>query len=245
MGTIGSRARRRFEEIGDAFPTRVARLLARPAERESAAERPPAEDEAVKPASGSWFHRPASRYFARLYCLLRYDWANAHAEEWWPHLSLTRPSERTVGEIRYRGEIIAPLMPYPTASGADEVVVVGSGPSLASQARERIPLSSALLLNGAIHLIGPAGERPLGVVIEDERFVWRHWRTIQAKVPPKTHCYLSTSVIRALCETAPGWLASQTVHHLDFVHRPYGVRRPDNAELRKLPFLRWSNDGKT
>src|SRR5690606_8916062 len=43
---------------------------------------------------------------------------------------------------------------------------------------------------------------------------------------------------------APRWLASQTVHHLNFLHRPYGARRPDEAELRGLPFLRWSSDGK-
>jgi hypothetical protein len=128
--------------------------------------------------------------------------------------------------------------------GRDEIVIVGSGPSLAVQAKERIPIDSALLLNGAIHLIESEGPKPLGVVIEDERFVWRHFPTIAAKVPPGTHCYLSTSAIRALCETAPEWLASQKLHHLDFVHRPYGKRRPDDAKLRELPFLRWSDDGR-
>lgn len=195
-----------------------------------------------KSMPGSVFNRPARRYFARLYCLLRYGWANSHAEEWWPGLDLTLPQAGD-GAIRYRGKFVAPLLPYPTAGRRDEIIVVGSGPSLAGQARERIPLESALLLNGAVHLIGSEEQRPLGVVIEDERFVWRHWRTLAARVPPKTHCYLSTSAIRALCETAPQWLASQSVHHLGFVHRPYGKRRPDDDALRGLPFLRWFDDG--
>lgn len=194
---------------------------------------------------GLRLNRPARRYFARLYHLLRHGRANGHAEAWWPGLALTLPSGGD-GAIHYRGKLVAPLLPYPASSdGRGEIIIVGSGPSLAVQARERIPLESALLLNGAIHLIGPDAPRPLGIIIEDERFVYRHWRTIVAKVPAGGRCYFSTGVIRALCETAPQWLTSQVVHHLDFVHRPYGKKRPDAVELRNLPFLRWSGDGKT
>lgn len=194
---------------------------------------------------GLRLNRPAHRYFARLYLLLRYGRADGHAEAWWPGLALTLPS-RGDGAIHYRGRFVAPLLPYPAPSeGRDEIIIVGSGPSLAVQARERIPLESALLLNGAIHLAGPHAPRPLGVIIEDERFVYRHWHTIVARVPAQAHCYFSTGVIRALCETAPEWLASQSIHHLDFVHRPYGKKRPDAAGLRNLPFLRWSDEGKT
>ena len=155
---------------------------------------------------GLRYNRPARRYLARLYCLLRSGWASAHAEEWWPDLALTLPSAGD-GAIRYRGKVIAPLLAHPgLPDGMDEIVVVGSGPSLARQAKERIPIESALLLNGAINLIGHGAARPLGVVIEDERFVWRHWRAIAATVPPRTHCYFSTSAIRALCETRrSGW----------------------------------------
>lgn len=194
---------------------------------------------------GSRFNRPASRYFVRLYCLLRYGRAKSHAEEWLPGLALTLPSAGS-GAIHYRGRFVAPLLPHPAPSeSGGEIVIVGSGPSLATQAKERIPVESALLLNGAIHLAGKEAPKPLGVVIEDERFVWRHWRTVVARVPAGTHCYFSTSVIRVLCETSPEWLASQSVHHLDFVHRPYGRRRPGSAGLKSLPFLRWSDDGNT
>ncbi len=247
---MGAAARRRYEEIRREFPARVARLLVgRGGARSANGAAREVSDSPAAPARRSWFNRPAPRYLARLYCMLRYGWAKAHAEEWWPHLALTLPADGLPGEIRYRGAVVAPLMPYPSPAdgtgGREEVLVVGSGPSLATQAAERLPIEASLLLNGAVHLIGAAGPRPLGVVVEDERFVWRHWRTLAARVPPATDCYFSTATIRALCETAPGWLASQRVHHLDFVHRPYGRRRPDDAGLRRLAFLRWSGDGGT
>lgn len=246
---MGRLARSRFLEIEREFRSRAAGLLARPAlggADGSTGGRQAAGLETEDPRPGSLLNRPARRYLVRLYSMLRYGPANHHAEEWWPHLALTLPRAGDGGDgaIHYKGRFIAPLFPYPEPGGADEILVVGTGPSLADQAVERIPPQSALLLNGAIHLIGQDAPRPLGVVIEDERFVWRHWHTIVAKVPPRTDCYFSTSTIRALCETAPEWLAGQKVHHLDFVHRPYGRRRPGAAELRRLPFLRWSDDGK-
>ena len=202
--------------------------------------------EGEKSISGTRLNRPAGRYLVRLYCLLRYGRAKSHAEEWQPGLALTLPSAIGDGAIHFRGRFVAPLLPHPVSTdGGDEIVIVGSGPSLSTQARERIPIGSALLLNGAIHLASPQRPRPLGVVIEDERFVWRHWRTVVARVPAGTHCYFSTSVIRVMCETAPEWLGSQRVHHLDFLHRPYGRRRPDSAGLKSLSFLRWSDDGNT
>jgi glycosyltransferase involved in cell wall biosynthesis len=246
---LGARARRRFEEIGDAFPEKVTHLLA--GSRLSGANGPAGDPQpprpsrhAVKSTGGYWLNRPARRYLARMYCLLRYGWANAHAEEWWPNLALKPPVDGEAGEIRYRGRLIAPLLPYPASGGMDEIVIVGTGPSLGGQAKERIPIENALLLNGAVHLIAAAGPGPLGVVIEDERFVWRNLSAIVERVPPGAPCYFSTSTIRALCETEPEWLARQAIHHLDFVHRPYGMRRPDGAALRKLPFLRWSGNGK-
>lgn len=190
-------------------------------------------------------NRPLRRYPARLWCLLRHGRAGSHAADWWPGLVLRKPTSGEAGAIFFRDRAVAPLLPFPeTASRPDELVVVGSGPSLAGQARERIPVRSALLLNGAIHLLEETAPRPFGVVVEDERFVWRHWPALRQKVPPGTDCWFSTSVMRALCEIAPGWLAERNIRHLDFVHRPYGAKRRDHAALVALPFLRWSRDGK-
>lgn len=190
-------------------------------------------------------NRPWSRYAVRLYCLIRYGRAGGHAEEWWPDLRLSLVKGREGrGEIVYKGRRIAPLLPYPPSlPDREELIVVGSGPSLASQATERIPLESAFLLNGAIHLLGRYGGRPFGLVVEDDRFIYRHWRTLVETVPAETECYFSTGAIRALCEKVPGWLAGQKVHHLDFVNRPYDLPRPSLEGFRKLPFLVWSDEG--
>ncbi|MEW9806671.1 glycosyltransferase [Mesorhizobium sp. ZMM04-5] len=244
---LGALARRRYEEIAGAFPERVARLLANRSAEEATAPGPapaPLDAGRPRPVGTSWLNRPAQRYLVRLYCLQRYGWANSHAEEWWPNLALKAPSGREAGAILYRDRQVAPLLPFPAPLDGGEIVVVGTGPSLAGQAVDRIPLESALLLNGAIHLLDADAPLPLGVVIEDERFVWRQLDVILQKVRPGTRCFFSTSVIRALCDTTPDWLAGRAVHHLDFVHRPYGRRRPDGASLRKLAFLRWSGDGK-
>lgn len=186
-------------------------------------------------------NRPPRRYIARLASWLRYGPGRAHAEEWWPSLALTLPAT-DAGEIRYRNSFVAPLLPYPEPGDLDEIVIVGSGPSLAGQDRSKIPIEKALLLNGAIHLLAAGGGRPLGLVIEDERFVWRHAATIAELMPPGTDCYFSTSVLLALCETIPDWLAGQRVRHLDFLHRPYGKPKPHAEGLERLDFLRWSAD---
>ena len=189
-------------------------------------------------------NRPVGRYAARLYTRLRYGAGRAHFEEWWPFLSLSKPgADGADGAIRYGCRTIAPLLPYPDAPARqDELLVVGSGPSLAAQATDRLPLERAILLNGAIHLLRPP-VRPFALVVEDERFVWRHRQKLEQLVPAGTDCYFSTSVIRALCQTAPDWLSRQHVRHIDFIHRPYGETRPGQPALRTLPFLRWSADG--
>ncbi len=256
---MGRLARARFLEIDHAFRARVKALLAR--ERPMAGTAPGLQGLTRSVAPGASAHatgaigqsvkasivpglnRPVLRYAARFYCLLRYGTARAHAEDWWPDLVLSLP-DGAPGKIVYRDRVIAPLLPYPAAlDGSGDLIVVGSGPSLGAQAVNRIPIGQAYLLNGAIHLLAESAARPFGVVIEDERFVWRYWPTIAGLVQPQTHCYLSTSVIRALCQTIPEWLAVQHVHHLDFVHRPYGARRPQLAAMRKLPFLRWAERG--
>lgn len=191
-----------------------------------------------------WANRPLKRYLARSYCFLRYGLEGAHSEEWWPDLVLSAPAEDgRAGVIVHAGKTLAPLWPFPTDTGnPGELVVVGSGPSLKSQAVERIPIGSALLLNGAVHLLAGQCVKPFGVVVEDERFIWRHGKSLVELVGAGTDCYFSTSVIRTLAETAPEWLATQKVRHLDFLHRPYRAVRRNRAALQELPFLRWTGD---
>jgi len=85
------------------------------------------------------------------------------------------------------------------------------------------------LLNGAIDLIGSQIADPLAVAIEDERFVWRHFVMMQAKIGKNTLCLFSPPVLRAICEHDPDWLIDRPVILIDNFLKPYGKAR------RKLP----------
>jgi hypothetical protein len=114
-------------------------------------------------------NRPIHRYLARIYCRFRYGAMRAHFEEGWPGLRLQMPGpDGSAGFIDYKGQALAPLHPFPAPAKPDELVIVGSGPSLAGQATGKIPMASAILLNGAIHLMGEADRQPFAIVIEDE-----------------------------------------------------------------------------
>lgn len=192
-------------------------------------------------------NRPLNRYWTRFYYQLRGGSAWSHASDWMPGLSLEKPSsDGSPGTVSFRGTVLAPLFPYPAPQhNRDELVIVGSGPSLREQARDRIPISSALLVNGAITLLEASDLKPFAILVEDERFIWRHRQMLIELVPSETDCYFSTPVLRALAETMPEWLATQRLHHLDFVHRPYNLPRRNHDAQRELAYLKWADDGKT
>ena len=145
---MGERARRRFQDIGREFPAKVAELLV----SKVGAER-------VKPATGSMFNRPARRYLVRLYCLLRYGWANAHAEEWWPDLSMTLPSAGPGWRNPFPGRTDRAACCHMRCRRLRRRRSSSSGQARPWPRRkqQRIPIESALLLNGAVNLIDPQG----------------------------------------------------------------------------------------
>ncbi len=164
----------------------------------------------------------------------------SHAQDWWPSLQLNSATEGQPGEIVYKGKRVAPLLTLDALGrGQAELTIVGSGPSIAGQDFSAIPDSSALLLNGAIHLLSDRLRSCHAVLVEDERFVWRHFAGMEKLVPPQTCCLFSTGTIRAICEIDPGWLSTQRVIHLDFLQKPYRKPQPTLQELETLPFLRW------
>jgi hypothetical protein len=97
-------------------------------------------------------------------------------------------------------------------------------------------------LNGALHLLPSVITKPLAVAIEDERFVWRHFDLLK-RIPTGCVCLLSVSVIRAICELDRTWLRDRPIVLIDNLRKPYGVARRDTAELRKLNYVRLSEDG--
>ena len=101
----------------------------------------------------------------------------------------------------------------------------------------RLADETAILLNGAILLIGETIRRPLAVAIEDERFVHRHFEMMREKVPGEAVCLLSVEVLRAICEKEVGWLAHKHVILIDNIRKPYAACRRSVDELQALDFV--------
>lgn len=184
--------------------------------------------------------RPLGRYAARL-ALLFGDRRWRHRQDWWPGLSIRPATADALGTAIYKGEKACDLLPLQDIKHpGDQVIVIGSGPSTRTQVFSGIPPRASLLLNGAIHLLDGRLAAPLAVIIEDERFVWRHFAEMRSFIGPDIPCLFSTSVLRAICEIRPEWLRERPIHHVDFLHKPYGALRPAQSDLERLDFLRWN-----
>lgn len=187
----------------------------------------------------SLLERPLTRYLVRfMYLLAGRKWR--HAQAWTPGLTLELPTTETRdGSIRYRGRHVASLAfwtvlaePTPTS-----VFVVASGPSIAGCDMSRVPDRTAIVVNGAIHLIGEEVREPMAVAIEDERFVWRHIDLMREKITREIPCLLSVSVIRALCEIDCDWLTDRKIVLIDDVVKPYGSPRRSLEDLSGVSWL--------
>jgi hypothetical protein len=181
--------------------------------------------------------RPLFRSLVKLGARLLLGRARAHAQDWFPGLAIRRNPEGG-GEVSYRGAWAAKLMDSSllrTCEGGT-VTIVGSGPSVALADLSRLVAGSAILLNGAIHLIGNPVAVPLAVAIEDERFVWRHFDLLRQKIGPRQACLFSVAVLRAICEHDSSWLADKRIVLIDDLRKPYGEPRRREAQLRGLDF---------
>lgn len=170
----------------------------------------------------------------------------AHAYAWTPGLSLVKPAGGgDVGAIVYWGSRVGTLLhPEVLAKRAGaEIFVIGSGPSVTQTRVENTGPSTAILLNGAISLIGREIGTPLAVAVEDERFVWRHFDLMRAKIEADTLCLFSVGVIRAICELDHAWLADRRIILIDDIRKPYRVRRRSIAELAGIACATLSDDG--
>lgn len=192
-------------------------------------------------------NRPLRRTLIRLAWRLFGGRRRAHFQEWFPWLDIEAARGDAPGAIRYRGRIVAAASPLKalTERARDEIFIIGSGPSLRDQDLSRLPDRSTLLLNGAISLIGGPVREPLAVVMEDERFVWRHVHDITAKVPAGSVTILSPEVLRALCEIDPAWLADKRVVALIDVRKPLREPALSREDLRSRDWVQLSADGAT
>ncbi|WP_113356581.1 glycosyl transferase [Rhizobium sp. SYY.PMSO] len=167
----------------------------------------------------------------------------AHVQDWFPGLSIVR--SQNISEVHYRGAKVSTLagMDRLRERTGDRIYIVGSGPSIRDCDLSGLEPGSAILLNGAIGLIGSQIDEPLAIAIEDERFVWRHIDMIRSKIMPGSLCLFSVSVLRALCEIDKNWLADKTIILIDDIRKPYGARRRSPDDLRKLQYVRLDAEG--
>ena len=168
--------------------------------------------------------RPMHRQLVRL-AAQALDPGRAHRADLWPGLEI----DPATGTAAWRHR---PLPPFGSVSalvprGLPLLTVVGSGPSLGAQDPRRIEPGTALLLNGAIAIARQA--RPLAALVEDERFVHRHWAMVAA-LPPAVPLMLSPGALRALLARAPDAVAGRRVAILQDLRRPLGGRRRPLAD---------------
>lgn len=186
-------------------------------------------------ASDRPFRRQAIKVLAQLFLGRR----RAHYHSWLPSLVIAGRVGNAPGRVVHRGKQVLDLSASDSLQqrAGPRIVIVGSGPSIKGSDLRTLPSRSAVLLNGAINLVGTEIGEPLAVAIEDERFVWRHQRLIAERVPSGVPLLLSTGAIRALCDIDPGFLQGRTAILIDDLRKPYGRPRRDDAELAALDFI--------
>lgn len=177
--------------------------------------------------------RPFRRQAIKLLAQVLFGRRRAHYHAWLPSLRIEGRAEGSSGTIVYRGRPVAALAGFEILRqrAGSRIVIVGSGPSVNDSPPGVLPLRTALLLNGAIGLIGQGIGEPLAVAIEDERFVWRHFAMIAQHVRADIPMLLSVGAIRALCDIDPAFLRERTVILIDDIRKPYGAPRRTDAEL--------------
>lgn len=190
------------------------------------------------------FNRPLQRHVIKIAALaLGRKWSHGH--NWMPFLQLKREAGEKSERIVFKGKTVGHLSPAELLRdrlNGSSIHIIGSGPSILQIDLSRIGPRSALLLNGAIELIGTEIEDPLGIVVEDERFIWRHFDTLNAKVPSDVICLLSVPVIRAICELDADWLNGREIVLIDDIRKPYAAPKPDLDELEARSYVTMDPD---
>jgi hypothetical protein len=175
----------------------------------------------------------------KLACQIFLGSRRAHYHSWLPSLSIRGRVAGSPGDVHVRGQRVLQLRRADAlaARAGSSVLIIGSGPSVKGQDLSSLPPYSAILLNGAISLIGEQIAEPLAIAIEDERFVWRHFAMIREKIAPGMLCLFSPGVLRAFLELDMAWLRGRSVILIDDVRKPYGAPRRSQAALQRLDFI--------
>ncbi len=183
--------------------------------------------------------RPWHRSLVKTGARLLLGGSRAHVQDRFPGLVIIRSAGSAGAQVRYRGAKVALLgdADLLLERSKTAIYIIGSGPSVKDCDLSRLEDGSAILLNGAIGLIGAPIGSPLAIAVEDERFVWRHFDLLREKVAAGTICLLSVAVLRAICEHDRGFLADKRLVLIDDIRKPYGARRRSVEDLRHLDFV--------
>ena len=188
------------------------------------------------------FRRSLWKLAARIVCGSR----RAHFHSWLPSLSVQQLASGAPGikTVSFRGRPV--LQTFPVADlrerAGETIHIIGSGPSIRDNDLSQIGKREAILLNGAISLLRGTIDEPLAIMIEDERFVWRHFDLMREVMAADIPCLFSLGVIRALCEIDIDWLQMRPVFLLDDLRKPYGRPRRSAAELGALAEVRYDTE---
>jgi hypothetical protein len=187
--------------------------------------------------------RPFSRSLIKAASRILLGRSRGHFQDRFPGLKLDRtPSGR---HIIFKNAVVGRLFSADSLGREHQAIyIVGSGPSINDCDMAKVEPGTAILLNGAINLMGRDIPRPLAIAIEDERFVWRHFPMIRDRVGAGTICLLSVAVIRAICEHDPAWISDKQIVLIDNIARPYGARHRKMADLAGLDFVRVDGDAR-
>lgn len=180
--------------------------------------------------------RPFRRQAIKLLAQFVLGRRRAHYHAWLPSLRIEGRAAGAAGQIVYRGRPVVDLarLDLLRQRTGSRIVIVGSGPSVKDSPLGLLQPRTALLLNGAVGLIGRGIGEPLAVAIEDERFVWRHFEMIARHVAADIPLLLSVGAIRAICDLEPAFLRGRNVILIDDIRKPYGRPRQTDADLAGL-----------
>jgi len=151
------------------------------------------------------------------------------------------------GELRYRNERIAEIQPLSNlealASGKN-LSIIGSGPSIVEMDLNALLNDVTFILNGAIFIRENHPFVPSVFCVEDERFIWSHFKQIQTLLPIETACVFTPAVMRAICEISPKWIANRRLFMFESVKKPYLKTRLTEDDLSQMDWLMMNDTNK-
>jgi Kdo-III transferase WaaZ len=148
----------------------------------------------------------SKRHFVRTFPHLRLDLRQR--DVWW--------KKNKIGQIKRWSD-------FP--NGVNQLVVVGSGPSVKGKLDDLSKISDqevgVILLNGAATLVKDGiVKAPLAVIVEDARFILEKPEIIY-NLPKRTRLILSASALHALCYVDSTWVSRFDIWFMDSIATPY------------------------